>query len=153
MKTMLPGDLLGEEWPPEALRDILEGLRFKSAQPPKQMTAHGEKQVYMPDSALQAEYVFVKRGKPGNLGKQFDGPFKVEERVGDTCLKIRVGSTAQGDPRFEVHHWNNMKPAIIQETPDLQERPNPGRKKKRKEDSKEEIEEPNLPGLPEDTVR
>ena len=46
-----------------------------------------------------------------------------------------------------------MKPAIIQETPDLQERPNPGRKKMRKEDSKEEIEEPNLPGLPEDTVR
>ena len=46
-----------------------------------------------------------------------------------------------------------MEPAIIQETPDLQERPNPGRKKKRKEDSKEEIEEPNLPGLPEDKVR
>ena len=54
------------------------------------MTAHGERPVHMPDSALQAEYVFVKRGKPGNLEKQFDGPFKVEERVGGTCLKIRV---------------------------------------------------------------
>ena len=106
MKPMLPGDLLGEEWPPmsnNALRDIPEGLRFKSAQPPKQMIAHGEKQVYMPDSAVQAEYVFVKRGIPGNLGKQFDDPFKVEEKVGDTCLKIRVGSTAQGTPQeFEL---------------------------------------------------
>ena len=62
---MLPGDLLGEEWPPmsnDALKDILEGLKYKLAQPPKKMTAHGEKQVYMPESALQAEYVFVKRG-------------------------------------------------------------------------------------------
>ena len=118
----------------EALRDILEGLRFKSAQPPKQMMAHGKKQVYMPDSALQAEYVFIKRGKPDNLGKQFDGPFKVEEQVGDTCLKIRLGSMAQGEPRFETHHWNNMKPAVVQESTNVQERPNPGRKKKRKED-------------------
>ena len=38
-----------------------------------------------------------------------------------------------------------MEPAIIQETPDLQERPNPGRKKKRKEDSEEEMDEPELP--------
>ena len=82
------------------------------------MTAYGEKQVDMPYSALQAEHVFVKRGKPGNLGKQFDGPFKVEEKVGNTYLRIRVGSTAQGDPRFKVHHWNKMKPATVQETTD-----------------------------------
>ena len=147
MTPMLPDDLLREEWPPmtkEALRDILEGLRVKSAQPPKQMTAHGEKQVHMPDSALQAEYVFVKKGKPGNLGKQFDGPFKVEEGVGNACLKIRVGSTAQGEPRYKTHHWNNMKPAVVQESTEIQERPNPGRKK-RKEDSDEEINEPESP--------
>ena len=47
--------------------------------------------------------MFVKRGKPGDFGKQFDDPFKVEEKVGDTCLKIRVGSTAQGTPQeFEL---------------------------------------------------
>ena len=98
----------------------------------------------MPDSALQAEHVFVKRGKPGNLGKQFDGPFKVEERVGGTCLKIRVGSTAQGQPRYETHHWNNMKPAVIQESTEIQERPNPGRKK-RKEDSEPKDNKPEIP--------
>ena len=65
------------------------------------MTAHGENKVYMPESALRAEYVFVKRGKPGNLGKQYDGPFKVEERLGNKCLKVRVGTTAQGEPRFK----------------------------------------------------
>ena len=65
MTPRLPGDLLGEEWAPmtnDALKDILEGLRTKSVQPPKQMTAHGEKPVHMPDSALQAEYVFVMGG-------------------------------------------------------------------------------------------
>ena len=99
---------------------------------PETDEAHGEKQVYMPDSALQAEYVFIKRGKPDNLGKQFDGPFKVEEQVGDTCLKIRLGSMAQGEPRFETHLWNNMKPVVVQESTKVQERPNPGRKKEKR---------------------
>ena len=31
----------------------------------------------------EAEYVFVKRGKPGNLGKQYDGPFKVQKKMGN----------------------------------------------------------------------
>ena len=108
------------------------------------MTAYGEKQVDMPYSALQAEHVFVKRGKPGNLGKQFDGPFKVEEQVGSACLKIRVGSTVQVEPRFETHHWNNMKPAVVQESTEIQERPNPGRKK-RKEDLDGQVNEPENP--------
>ena len=131
MTPKLPGDLLGE---PQAqmennqLKAVLEGLRKKAAQPPPPMTASGQNEVYMPPSTDSAEYVFVKRGKPGNLGKQYDGPFKIIKQLGNTSIKIRVGSNVKGEPRFENQHWSNCKVAALPEGMQPATKPRPGRK-------------------------
>ena len=127
----LPADLLGEPGPPlqnGQVKDILEGLRIKAARPAVQMSAHGTQEPYIPNTT-DVTHVYVKKGKPGLLGKSFEGPFEIVERLGDTCIKVRVGTTAGGEPRFEVQHWNNVKPAHVHQGATTAERPLPGRKK------------------------
>ena len=93
------------------LRDLVDDLRMKAARPPVHMSAHGPThQPYLPDF-VNTTHVHVKRGKPIPLGRQYDGPFPIVERLGRSCVKVKVGVTAGGAPRYEVQHWNNLKPA------------------------------------------
>ena len=60
-------------------------------------------------------HVRLKRHKLGPLQHTYEGPFKIVERVGRSCIKVEVGLYADGTPRIETHHWENAKPAVLEE--------------------------------------
>ena len=74
----------------------------------------------------------IKRAKPGPLGHAYEGPFKIVERQGKSCIKVRVGSYANGEPKYEVQHWANCRPAVISESTQEAQLALPGRKPKEK---------------------
>ena len=114
---VIPGDLVGEPGPPitgAKLKKLLEGLRKNAARPAVQTTHNRDAPVNNPDLS-HTTHVFVKRGKAPPLGHSYDGPFQIVERLGTSCVKLRVGSFANGDPRYEVQHWHNLKPAVMAE--------------------------------------
>ena len=124
---MVPGDIVGEPGPPissSQLKTILESLRAMSAKPAVPTSSHGEQPVHVPSNLDRVTHVRIRRHKQGPLQHVFEGPFEVVERIGKSCIRIRVGSFADGTPRYEVHHWENSKPAVV--TPDME----PAEKKK-----------------------
>ena len=127
----VPGDIAGADLSPDSdLPHLLERLRTQAAQPPIQTAHHRIRPTYMPSDIHNATHVYVKRGKVTPLGANFDGPFKILERLGNSCLKIRVRSYANGQARTEVQNWINCKPAKFIGEPFEIARPNPGRKQK-----------------------
>ena len=117
MHPRLPPDLLGEPGQPLSSPEsekLLEGLRAKAARPAVQPSHHGDKPVNLPNLD-HVTHVFIKRGKTTPLGPSYDSPFAITERVGKSCIQVRVGSFASGEPRFELHHWQNCKPAHTDE--------------------------------------
>ena len=64
------------------------------------------------------------------MGSNFDGPFEIVERMGSSCVKVRVGSYANGKPRLEVQHWSNCKPAVLAQGAQEGQKVARGRKKK-----------------------
>ena len=119
----VPGDIIGEPGPPlqgEQLQSLLQGLRRNAARPPVQPTHNRQPPVNYPNLD-QTTHVYVRRGKKDTLGPLFDGPFPIIQRLGKSCVKLRVGLTAGGEPRTEVQHWSNCSPAVISEdTPDAE---------------------------------
>ena len=130
MNPHLQADLCGEQGPPTTtpqVKNLLEGLRHKAAQPAHQPSHHGTQPTNHPNLD-NVTHVLVRKGKPATLGHYFDGPFEIVERLGDSCLRLRVGSYASGEPRFEIQHWSNCRPAHMScDTPSAS-RPKPGRK-------------------------
>ena len=116
----------------ENLQQLVEGLKANAAKPAHQTSAHREPPVHVPEGLDQVTHVRIKRAKPGPLGHAYEGPFKIVERQGKSCIKVRVGSYANGEPEYEVQHWANCRPAVF--SGDIQEaqRALPGRKPKEK---------------------
>ena len=128
--TVLPGDMhpdldLSQS---EDLQQLVEGLRANAARPAQQTSAHREPPVHVPAGLDQVTHVKVRRAKPGPLGHAFEGPFKIVERQGKSCLKLRVGSYVNGEPKYEVQHWANCRPAVFSRDPQEAKRTLPGRK-------------------------
>ena len=132
MNPTLPAGLIGEPGPPlenEGVNELLRGLRAKNERKAIQTLAHSTENVNLPDLS-KVTHVLVKKGKPPPLGAQYDGPFPIMDRIGDNCIRIKVGATASGEPRLELQHWNNCRPARMTNHEQEEERPRPGRKKK-----------------------
>ena len=131
----LPAGLIGEPGPPlenETVNELLQGLREKNERKAVQTSSHGTEKINLPD-LTKVTHVLVKKGKPPPLGAQYNGPFPITDRIGDNCIRIRVGTTVAGEPRLELQHWNNCRPAVMESHDQEEERPRPGRKKKEKE--------------------
>ena len=73
----------------------------------------------MPVETKNATHVYIKLDKPDNLGQKFMGPFPIIDRPSNTTLTVRVGYTAQGEPRVETHHWSRVQVAHLR--PDQQD--------------------------------
>ena len=127
----IPGDLAGADLDLDKdIPSLLERIRQKAARPNVPTAHHSDPIPHLPSAMKNATHVYVRRGKVAPLGPNFDGPCEIVERVGDHCLRVRAGYFANGNPRFELHHWNNVK--IGHSRPDQQEyqRPALGRKPK-----------------------
>ena len=63
------------------------------------------------------------------MGPRFDGPFLIVERLSNSCLKVKVGLYANGDPKFEMQHLSNCKAVALGTDTTPAQRPLVGRKK------------------------
>ena len=100
----LPAGLIGEPGPPlenEAINRLLQVLREKDDRKAVQTSKHRTEQINLPDLS-KVTHVLVKKGKPPPLGAQYDGPFPITDRIGDNCIRIRVGTMVAGEPCLEL---------------------------------------------------
>ena len=126
----IPGDLIETENGLN-LDDLIHKLRLNAAKSPAP-TRVPPKPVYWPSSAAKATHVYTEVAKKTPLGPQYDGPWPIEEKLGESCLKIRVGFYASGEPRFETVHWSNCQPAVVKPGAPEVSRPALGRRPKSK---------------------
>ena len=77
-----------------------------------------------------ATHVYVKVANPKSLCPKFEGPFAIESRPSRSQVKVRVGSYANGEPRFLTLHWSSCKIAHVRQNFQEGSRPNIGRKKR-----------------------
>ena len=127
----VPGDLVRDGDPVTAdVTGLVDAMRANADRPPVQTAHHRDVPTYWPSSAEEATHVWLKRGKTTPLGPAFAGPYRILERMGDSCLKLKWGAYVSGAPRTVVAHWNNCKPAkLAADVPDG-EAPALGRPKK-----------------------
>ena len=114
----LPGDVLEDNG--QRLTDLLQDLRNNAAKPPVQTGHHQKMTTFTPKEMETATHVYQKVGKPVPLGPLFEGPFRIVQRIGKSCLKIFVGNWVNGKPRHELTHWNNCFPAPLDVSADAQ---------------------------------
>ena len=67
----------------------------------------------MPEAAKVATHVYTKRAKKTPLAPLWDGPFKINRRIGDSTLELIVAHYNDGRPRLELRHWNTCFPAPL----------------------------------------
>ena len=91
---------------------------------------------------------YIKRGKVTPLGHSYEGPFEILERLGDSCIKVKVGHYASGQQREEIQHWQNAKPAHVAPNATQAEKPARGRKPARSEVGVRDPLPPTTPAVP-----
>ena len=123
----LPGDMIPPLGSGETLQDLLTRVKLNVDRPPAQTATHRKIPVYFPASAQNATHVYTKRAKLTPLGKKYDGPFLIQERLGKSCIKIVVGHYNNGKPRTEVRHWRSCWPQTLEEDTPTAARPKLGR--------------------------
>ena len=128
----LPGDVAVSQQEPLDVPKLLAELRAKAAKKPVQTSLHSKPTPYFPPAAQEATTVYVKRAKVGPLEPKWDGPYPIVNKLGKSCIEVKMGNLANGEPRTQVWHWSNCKPADVAEGEELSERPALGRKPKAK---------------------
>ena len=129
----VPGDMLGEPGPPlssRQLQNLLTSLRAQAGRPAIQTSSHRDPPVHEPVNLDKVTHVRLKRHKLGPLQHTYEGPFPILERVGRSCIRVQVGTYADGTPRVETHHWENAKPAVLAENQEPATKKKLGRKPK-----------------------
>ena len=97
----------------DSAEDLLEQINMKIARKPAQTNHHRQIPVYWPSSAAKAVHLYIRKGKPSPLGPIYEGPFEILEKLEDACLRVRVGTFANGAPRVVTEHWSNCRPATV----------------------------------------
>ena len=123
----LPGDLTPTGQPSQSIQQIMAKAKETLTKAPAQ-TRPPPDSSYFPPAAQSATHVFVRRAKKTPLGPVSDGPFPILQRMGKSCLQIKVGDFKSGAPRTEVVHWKNCYPAPTSDTTIIATRPKLGRK-------------------------
>ena len=127
----VPGDLLKSS--PEGVAEadyttILDKLRTSAAKPSTSTTGLHDRTIHWPKAAATTTHVYVKKGHVTPLGPIKDGPFPIVERLQKSTLKLLVAHYANGQPRYENHHWENCQPAAMADDAESAQRPALGRR-------------------------
>ena len=125
----LPGDLIPPMGSGETIEDLLQRVQANADRPPAQTATHKQMPVYMPAATETCTHVWTKRAKPTPLGVKWDGPFEIDQRLGKSCLKLKVGEYKNGQFRTEIRHWKSCYPADMPEGSQGAYRPALGRPK------------------------
>ena len=82
----------------DSAEDLLEQINMKIAGKPAQTDHQWQIPVNWPSSAAKAVNLYIRKGKPSPLGPIYEGPFEILETLGDACLRVQVGTFANGAP-------------------------------------------------------
>ena len=124
----LPGDAplpMGEG---ETLEELLKRVKALPDRPPAPTSLHRTVRTYMPPQTETCEKVWTKKAKCTPLGPRFEGPYPILQRLGKSCLQLKVGDYKDGTPRTEVRHWNTCSPAEVGPETENATKPTLGRK-------------------------
>ena len=124
----LPGDITQPLTSNEPIETILQKVKENAQRAPCQTKFHRTPPFYMPESTRTCTHVWVKRAKKTPLGQDFDGPYEIVKRIGDTSLEVKVGEFVNGTAQTEIRHWHSCQPAPPPEQP--VSRPTLGRPRK-----------------------
>ena len=132
-----PGDMLSK---PE-LEDLVKYLSKMDQRPP--IPTGAPKEVPVPEPPKSITHVYTKQNNRTGLQPQFCGPFPVVSRPSRTTVKLKVGLDVQGNPRYELRNWRDLKVAHMR--PDTQEalRPKRGRPSKASMEGSEAASKPS----------
>ena len=111
----LPGDLSPPLGSSETIQDIIARVKANAQRPPAQTDPHKKIPVYMPAKAHTTTHVYTKRAKKEPLGPRNDRPFRINRRIGKSCLELEVGHYNNGQPRLETRHWRTCFLADVAE--------------------------------------
>ena len=88
---------------------LLEQVRSNTCNPAVQTSSHNppEKQlVAIPD---EVTHVFTRQHKALGLSTPWEGPFKIASRPSRSTVQIEVGTYKNGEKRYEIRHFNDLK--------------------------------------------
>ena len=134
---VLPGAIVDDPGPmlsKPQLKTLLTGLEMQTDKPAVQMSRHGNsnQKIYIKDTD-KATHVYLRADNPLGLQSRYHGPYPINKRIGDTTIEVRTGTFNSGEPRLEMHSWNNAKPAYLSSEAVIAERPKLGRPAKMKD--------------------
>lgn len=126
----IPGDLLrdpGEPFNEDELKNLVDFMAKTNNMEAKQTTK--PKQVEVEEPPETVTHVYTRQHNTTGLQAPYCGPFPIVSRPSRSQVKIKVGLTKGGLPRYELRSWRDLKVAPV-DPDDVQEasRPNRGRK-------------------------
>ena len=112
MNVRIPGQLLQDPGNlPEGpeLQDILQKVRNATNNEACQPSRHNKPEVPLKEIPANITHVYTRQHQTTGLQTPFEGPFRIEERVSRSVIKIEVGSYKDGRKRYELRHLNDIK--------------------------------------------
>ena len=128
MDPKLPGDLMDPVGSEATAEELLKKVQSAVNRPPAQTALHKKIQSYMPPETHTTSHAYTKVPKTTPLGKVFDGPYPITNRLGKSCIELQTGTFVSGKPRKEIRHWRTCYPAHPNDDIQSAEKPKLGRK-------------------------
>ena len=88
-------------------------------------------QVDIPEPPMSVTHVYTRQHNKVGLEATYAGPFEIEERPSRSTVKIKVGLTPKGEPRYELRHWKDLRIAHMRPGTEVASRPKRGRPAKK----------------------
>ena len=108
----LPGQLLqdpGQIQSDEDLKDLLQEVRKKTANPAVQPSRHSPLEKPLPEIPANVTHVYTRQHKTTGLQPPFEGPFRIASRPSRSTVKLEVGIYNNGEARYEIRHLNDLR--------------------------------------------
>ena len=108
----IPGQLLSdpEEIPSaESLKNLLQEVKIKTANPAVQPSRHNPVETPLPDIPANVTHAYTRQHKVTGLHTPFEGPFRIASRPSKSTVQLEVGVYSNGEKRFEIRHLNDLR--------------------------------------------
>ena len=92
-----------------------------------QPSRHSKLEAPLQGIAEDVNFVYTRQHQTTGLQSQFEGPFRIAERISNSVFKLEVGTYKDGRKRYEYRHLNDLKAAHPKSLASPVERPKLGR--------------------------
>ena len=112
LNVRIPGQILrdpGELETEEELRSLLEQVRRNTNNPPVQTSRHIQPEKPLASIPDNVTHVYTRQHKAVGLQTPWEGPFRIESRPSRSTVQLDVGTYKNGEKRYEIRHFNDLK--------------------------------------------